>query len=208
MSLRPSGLAFSVACRGGGGFVGRLCSTCTQVFGYQSIISVNNGGLLGEWKFIEKCPKGWFARGFSLKVDSGEGLLDDTALNGIQLHCTPSPTSNMSKTIESLSGKWGSWTKSRWCHSGFLRGFVLQVQPPQGYGDDTAANNIMFTCSNYEILLGLGGNRGNWGIQSNFCGTGICGIQTRQESPQGFLNDDTALNDVRFYCCHDDDTQK
>ncbi|XDV38014.1 hypothetical protein PO909_007556, partial [Leuciscus waleckii] len=67
--------------------------------------------------------------------------------------------------------------------------------------DDTSVNNIRFKCSQGSVLQGEGGPWGDWGYWSPSCkGTGICGIKTRVEEPQG-MGDDTALNDVIMYCC-------
>ncbi|KAI4887794.1 hypothetical protein NFI96_024752 [Prochilodus magdalenae] len=98
---------------------------------------------------------------------------------------------------------WGIWTSIEWCEFGMLTSFQLQVEPHQGrIRDDTAANNIKFRCSqDTEELIGNGTSWGEWGDWSESCeGKAICGIQTKVEEPQG-LGDDTALNDVRFFCC-------
>ncbi|CAM4663455.1 unnamed protein product [Leuciscus chuanchicus] len=96
---------------------------------------------------------------------------------------------------------WGDWTDIQWCPSGYLTAFQLRVESSQGGGDDTAANNIKFTCSGGAVLGGDRTDWGDWGEWSPTCeGKGICGIKTRIEGPQG-IGDDTALNDVRMFCC-------
>ncbi|XP_056425630.1 vitelline membrane outer layer protein 1 homolog [Hyla sarda] len=125
---------------------------------------------------------------------------DDTALNSIKLYCSSYRSRDVGDTITSTTGGWGDWTYVSWCPSGNLISFALKVEPPQGKGDDTAANNIMMQCSDHTILGGNGGPWGNYGSWSGICPGGICGIQTRVEGSQG-KGDDTALNDVRFECC-------
>ncbi|NXM44606.1 VMO1 protein, partial [Gymnorhina tibicen] len=46
------------------------------------------------------------------------------------------------------------------------------------------------------------GSKGTWGDWSPSCprSWGVCGIHTRLQPPQG-VGDDTALNDVKLYCC-------
>ncbi|XP_030645796.1 vitelline membrane outer layer protein 1 homolog [Chanos chanos] len=169
--------------------------------GYYSVLSVTNGQSWGDWDSKEMCPSGYYATGFSLRIEHGQGGGDDTALNGIRLHCSR-PGNNYWITVDSNSGWWGDWTEARFCYSGSLKSFQLKVEPPQGDGDDTAANDIKFQCSNGEILEGGGMPWGDWGEWSTDCyDGGICGIQTRLEPPQG-RGDDTALNDVRFFCCN------
>ncbi|KAG9266125.1 hypothetical protein AMEX_G20630 [Astyanax mexicanus] len=170
----------------------------------KSILTVPNGAHWGDWGEAEMCPTNYYAAGFSLKVEGPIGDGDDTALNGIRLFCinkgasAPNPDFAV---VKSDTGSWGTWTDPKWCKAGRLMSFQLFVEPPQGNGDDTAANNIMFLCSGGDEVVGSGLAWGSWGGWSKCCtGTGICGIQTKVERPQG-SGDDTALNDVRFLCC-------
>ena len=171
---------------------------------YRSELTVTNGGGWGSWGQREMCPAGTYAAGFSLRVEDPVGREDDTALNGIRLHCIESKASSdwyrSYSTVQSDVGSWGRWTDIKWCPSGFLTAFQLRVERSQGDGDDTAANNILFRCSQ-GTLQGDGTNWGDWGTWSLTCeGKGICGLKTRIEVPQG-RDDDTSLNDVIMYCC-------
>lgn len=174
---------------------------------YLSELTVWNGGQWGSWGHKEMCPVGMYAAGFSLKVEDPIGDGDDTALNGIRLHCVYKANGVASSytnyaSVGSDVGSWGVWRDIKWCPYGFLTAFQLKVEKPQGSGDDTAANNIQFKCSSRSSLLGEGTKWGDWGGWSQTCqGKGICGIKTRVEIPQG-RGDDTALNDVRMYCCY------
>ncbi|XP_070607627.1 vitelline membrane outer layer protein 1-like [Erythrolamprus reginae] len=163
-------------------------------------IKVENGGAWGYWGRKEFCPRG-HASGFVLKIEPYQGgnvHADDTALNGIRLFCEDK------KFISSHIGKWGGWSDIKYCsaHSKLVA-FSLRVERPQGPSlDDTAATNIQFKCSNNEILVGNSHDWGKFGKWSPSCkpGTYICGLQTKLEILQG-MEDDTSLNDVRFFCC-------
>ncbi|KAK7143008.1 hypothetical protein R3I93_014231 [Phoxinus phoxinus] len=169
---------------------------------YRTELSVSNGGTWGSWGGKSMCPSGTYANGFSLKVESPNYFGgDDTALNGIRLHCVDQPGSYNYNAIESDVGGWGEWTDARSCSSGFLTAFQLRVESRLEDGDDTAANNINFKCSEGAVG-GEGTNWGDWGDMSPTCeGKGICGLQTRVEESQGSEGDDTALNDVIMFCC-------
>ncbi|OWK14464.1 hypothetical protein Celaphus_00000923 [Cervus elaphus hippelaphus] len=76
--------------------------------GYMSVIEVTNGGPWGDWAWLEMCADGFFASGFSLKVEPPQGIPgDDTALNGIRLHCTRGQADLNARVVESQSGRWG-----------------------------------------------------------------------------------------------------
>ncbi|XP_013026081.2 vitelline membrane outer layer protein 1 homolog [Anser cygnoides] len=170
-----------------------------------SVISVSNGGPWGDWAWPEMCPKGSYASGVSFKVEPPQGVMeDDTALNGVRLHCSRGGNADSSYTAESQSGRWGSWTEVLWCpHQGHLVGFALRVQVPQhGFlHDEVAATNARFACSDGQVLQGPGSVWGQWGGWSHQCPKAVCGIQTRQEPAWGLKRDDTALNDLRLFCC-------
>ena len=82
----------------------------------------------------------------------------------------------------------------------------------QGSSDDTAANYLKFKCrqprKGITVRLILQPyDKGNWDVFGSWSGrcptdSTICGLSVKTESIQG-SGDDTALNDVRFYCCRD-----
>ncbi|XP_062435351.1 vitelline membrane outer layer protein 1 homolog [Rhea pennata] len=170
-----------------------------------SIITVPNGGPWGDWAWLEMCPEGSYAGGISFKVEPLQGaVVDDTALNGVRLHCLPRGARGDGSVVESQSGRWGRWSEPRWCpHRGRLVGFALRVQAPQHrlLSDEVAATNARFACSDGPVLEGPGPDQGEWGSWSPLCPWAVCGIQTRQEPPRGLKRDDTALNDLRLFCC-------
>ncbi|KAK2850886.1 hypothetical protein Q5P01_007162 [Channa striata] len=97
-------------------------------------------------------------------------------------------------------GSWGSWSET--CPNGYICGLQTRVKAPRGLRDDTALDNV-FMCSGSGVQLeGNGLSWGSWGSWSLKCSRGaICGLRTRVEGPQGD-GDDTALNDVQFFCCN------
>ena len=76
----------------------------------------------------------------------------------------------------------------------------------QGKGDDTAANSVKFKCRKLnggsKSTIGKSGFWGHFGSWSKTCPneSAICGMKVRIEPHQG-KGDDTALNNVLFYCC-------
>nr|XP_006114689.1 vitelline membrane outer layer protein 1 homolog isoform X1 [Pelodiscus sinensis] len=177
-----------------------LCG-CLQGAWGQAKITVSNGGKWGTWGPEQSCPKGSFADGFAIKVQTPQLTGDDTALNGIRLSCSDGTT------IQSNVGPWGHWSQMKKCPPGKrLTQFRLRVEKCQGLKDDTAANNIKFYCTDGTELQGAGRCWGTWGPQSLSCGqNGICSMASREEAPQE-KGDNTALNDVYFKCCSETPT--
>lgn len=77
-------------------------------------------------------------------------------------------------------------------------------------GDDSAANAMKVLCSSldstYTYVLEARTDSITWGMYGEYSescdpNTAVCGIQTKVEGDQGSLSDDTAVNDVRLYCC-------
>ncbi|KAF7251088.1 Vitelline membrane outer layer protein 1 [Varanus komodoensis] len=195
---------------------------------YESILAVQNGGPWGHWGKKAFCAQG-SAIGFALKVEpyqGGEKAEDDTSLNGIRLICKDNSFVSsafgqfqelkmqlalQSERISEVKlivflGRWGAWTEIHYCPKPYkLVSFALRIEIPQGLGDDTGANNIYFICNDGTMLRGNSHRWGHFGPWSPFCnsGTSICGLQTKVEVPQG-IDDDTALNDVKFFCCLDE----
>ncbi|KAL7844953.1 hypothetical protein SRHO_G00234930 [Serrasalmus rhombeus] len=122
----------------------------------------------------------------------------------------------------SNGGPWGTWGGREMCPNGYYAaGFSLKVSvlcsswfkkadtdsgsSPSLYNRVAryvAPDLVRFECSgDVRNLVGEGTSWGEWGGWSKYCrGKGICGIQTKLEGSQG-SGDDTALNDVKFFCC-------
>ncbi|XP_053378179.1 vitelline membrane outer layer protein 1 homolog [Mercenaria mercenaria] len=189
-------------------------------------LSVNNEGKWGSLRNAEFCPEGSYASGYDMKIDPYRGAwmkYDDTVLNGIKLFCE-SQDGQLVHNITSDVGPWGDWVGAVSCKhlngsKFYLTAFDLQVEPPdirepglvrQGIlKDDTAANFVKFKCrdrggkfQSYELAKDPGhGEFGLYGSWSEEClfGTAICGLATKIEEDAW---DNSALNDVIFYCCH------
>uniref|UniRef100_A0A8C6Y536 DPH-type MB domain-containing protein n=1 Tax=Naja naja TaxID=35670 RepID=A0A8C6Y536_NAJNA len=186
------------------------CSLIVKVI-YDKIISLFHFGRREEevsasqfsLQQTTRCEQDLNKKDPTVQVETYRGASDDTSLNGIRLFCSTEQTNNIMYTVESEPGEYGHWSGVRWCpRNGILRSFQLKVEPEQGAGDDTAVNNIRFRCSNGLQLEEAGGPFGEYSEWSTPCERGgICGLQTKQEPYQGIFIDDTALNDVRFFCC-------
>ncbi|XP_071522314.1 vitelline membrane outer layer protein 1-like [Panulirus ornatus] len=164
----------------------------------------------GEWGPQVFCPPDTFTYAFQLKVET-EDAFDDTAMNGIELYCrslrdvgqggAPPRKDAREFGITSTVDPWGDWMGKRECPQGLLTGLKMKSEEDQGIFDDTAANDLEMQCDWSTYTMNGGGD--HWGKWSSWVscpeGMAICGIETRVESQTA--TDDTALNDVRMFCC-------
>lgn len=155
----------------------------------------NSDGFWGGWGNVARCPAGQYVYGYNLKVEKKQGSDDDTGLNEIQLYCFGGPT------LSSKFGPCGDWGTAKYCdYTMPVKGFKIKIEPKQGDGDDTAANDVSLYCSNgSEIHVDRKSNWGNWSedfkcVDKSY----VVGLITRVEDP--FYGDDTALNGVRLIC--------
>ena len=64
-----------------------------------------------------------------------------------------------------------------------------------------AANNVRFTCEDGSHVQQSGAKWGDWTAEKKCpAGSLICGLKTAVEGKMGG-GDDTALNEIMFYCC-------
>ena len=167
------------------------------------VLQTNNGTPWGKWGGARFCPASTFAIGFSLKVEGHQSEDDDTAVNNIKLVCGDYSIFEFEGDSRS---SWGSYGQNSYCpNNSFIKGFALKVEKDQPLGhDDTAVNDMKVFCgNNYEEVGSTNGQRfGSFGSNAYCPGySSICGFSLKSEEPQG-MADDTAVNDVAFYCCH------
>ncbi|CAG2233561.1 unnamed protein product [Mytilus edulis] len=188
-----------------------LLHTRRKYGGYTKILFVSNGGVLGEWADEEYCTKGHYAIGYKMKIE-GPHETDNTELNAIEIICGSRGSDRCGDKASSGQQHWGDWTGEALCPANtFLTSFSLQVQKNDESRDNTAANHVKFKCRNFKDSgsdfdlsyppgYGLYGSYGEW---SDACpvNSAICGIKTKIHPDKGFGIDDTALNDVQFFCC-------
>eukprot|EP00727_Mastigamoeba_balamuthi_P013736 m51a1_g8986 putative cysteine proteinase rd19a (577) ;mRNA; f:60367-62554 len=181
-------------------------SRCTASSGFACAYGTEfgNDGSWGTWGPLAACPTGTFATGIATKSEDGQGIGDDTALNGLRLLCGPS----FAPGPTSLVAPWGTWDSAFACPAGyFLTDFAIMVEAPVGWGDDTAANRVRARCRKPDgslyPLVGQPNSKTSWGSWSGWymCPSGwaVVGLRTRVEASQG-AGDDTALNAVRMRC--------
>jgi hypothetical protein len=177
----------------------------TQRDDYHGDNIVAGTGQWGDWTDYVFCPPGQWANGYKMRVEANQGEhADDTALNAIELECV-SPL-GQSTSVRAHEGLWGDWGSTSTCPSGsYLQKARMRIERDQGSGDDTAANNIEFTCSDQSSRLAIPSNQGAWGDVGAEVGCPgnmvVCGISVRFEANQGEGGDDTALNGAKLACC-------
>ena len=157
--------------------------------------NVLHSGWWGSWAACRSfCPEGSYALSIQTKSQAGQGGdSDDTALNGVRLHCFDLRTGAATGVLKSKEGGWGSWSAVKNVDP-FITGnpFVsgrMRMESPRGPLDDTAANAIKLTArlGGAEVQPADQRGWGDWQLFTQRCpaGTAVCGIQTIVEGVQG-----------------------
>ncbi|XP_052093529.1 vitelline membrane outer layer protein 1 homolog isoform X2 [Mytilus californianus] len=188
-----------------------LLHTSRKFSDYIYTLSVTNGGVFGDWTYQEFCTKGHYAIGYKMRIEGPHA--DSSELNAIEMICGSRGGVRCGDTASSGQQKWGDWTEEALCPARtLLVAFSLQVhQYNVVESDNTGANYVKFKCryfkddvSDFDLSYPPGyGIYGTYGEWSDACpvNSAICGIQTKIHPVQGGGADDTALNDVKFFCC-------
>ncbi|CAC5405144.1 unnamed protein product [Mytilus coruscus] len=175
-----------------------------------STLTVDNGGSLGDWSYVEYCSEGHFAIEYEMKIEGNQGGDgDDSALNAIRLQCSNpdwKDSNNISVTIIGKEGPFGMWKDVAMCPYGeVMVSFPIHCESLTN-GDNSASNYVRFKCRNIDspssgTILGTSVLWGDYGAWSEYCavGSAICGIKVRIQLPQGVIIDDSALKDVQFF---------
>lgn len=180
--------------------------------GLPATVKAPNGTGWGHPQGMKYCPKDSFAIGLRTRVEKPKSNNDDTALNAVQLLCGGLDGKVTAQDVGS-QGHWGVWTEYKRCPANsFIASFTLRVEPSQGDGDDTAANNIKFGCRSILSEASASSNPiptieatplAAWGSygESVFCPakTVVRGIDTELEPSQG-SDDDTSANNIQMRC--------
>ena len=161
-------------------------------------------GSVGRWQAHALCPAGAFVQEASLQVEPDRGGGDDSALNNVSLICSDPQATD----IKSHPDQWGGWTKRQKCKlkGDYLTGARMRIEPDQGSGDDSGANDVQFRCRGADTNPSEGGGIwGVWGANVECpAGTAVCGLSIRMQPPQG-KGDDTAMNGLKLHCCRTPD---
>jgi hypothetical protein len=191
---------------------GDTTKACFQRADLKSFLNVGSGHW-GDWApCYDFCHTGSFAYNAKLKSEGNQGGSgDDTAANGLSLHCRNRTTGADTGWITSTTQQWGAWGTRARLDSSFTManpwiGAITWIEVQQGSGDDTSLNKIGM----FDKFGGTaqGGYYPSFAVSftnniggSAVCPTGqaVCGLRTRVEATQ--VGDDTALNGVSFACC-------
>uniref|UniRef100_A0A672K9U8 Vitelline membrane outer layer 1 homolog b n=1 Tax=Sinocyclocheilus grahami TaxID=75366 RepID=A0A672K9U8_SINGR len=113
---------------------------------FTSLLTVSNGMRWGSWGRSEFCPNGTYAKGFNGVEEVRfvmEGSKHETLSFMLNLKF------NCSGVYEMVGegaawGEWGEWSPT--CQGRGICGIRTRIEEPQGFGDDTALNDVIMYC--------------------------------------------------------------
>ena len=167
-------------------------------------------GFWGIWGQRNFCNPGTFAKGIRIRKEIYQSGGDDTSLNRVTLKCVDEWGGGYNEVSDG-QGIWGpefDWGECpTFSYDTFLFALKMKIEPVQGSGDNTTANDVAGACDRDGTVGGSLAHSGwasfgNWTTWS-ICPaeTVICGLRSRFEQSRGTSVDDTALNGLRVMCC-------
>jgi len=180
------------------------------------VLKPEYGTALGFWGGGTACPDGKYAAGIQLKIMPISPDKDNTALNGVKVHCDDGTV------ITSAEGPDGAWSELGKCPDGQkVYGFRVRNRAYTEGVDNSGINDVMFFCrtdsldATSEIRFGdpardaqpgvvvgkaTPAKEGGWENELT-CGSSLflCGVQVRLYTEQP--KDNIGVADMRFFCC-------
>jgi hypothetical protein len=100
-------------------------------------------GLWGDWKGMQMCTSGFYVDGGQVRFEDRQGgFRDDTALNGLKIHCRNK--SGATEWVTVYSGTWGDWTTVVTVPNKYVKLANVRFEDSQGGTGDTAMNGLRF----------------------------------------------------------------
>ena len=176
-----------------------------------SSIKTTIGGNQGDWELPKICSENKFVNGYQLIFEQNwiNGISqwsDFTGLNGIRIFCSDMNFLG-NEELRPGDGPFPQYFQTQIvCGSDGKNSFIIGYELYLG-GEKDGALGIKGICSDFygENVIYVDKGEFDFNVQkeSATCppGTIVCGMQLRIEVNQGTFSDDSALNDLRVFCC-------
>ena len=129
------------------------------------------GGEWGDWKGMKMCPDGYFIDGAMVRYKGKQGSGDDTALNGLKIHCrgythSTKSTNGNTSWVTVYEGNWGSWKFYVGNSEKFVKAAQIQFEGSDA-SDDTAWNGLQFRSEYPSDGLSRQAIQGSWRLMGS-----------------------------------------
>lgn len=127
----------------------------------QKIETIENG-FWGNWKGMKMCPFGAYVDGAQVRYENNQGHKDDTALNGLKIHCRVDGE-DQGNWVHVYDGMWGEWKPAVVIPDKYVKLANVRLEGNQGKGhDDSAWNGLQFRYETPNDGLSLSVVEGKW----------------------------------------------
>jgi hypothetical protein len=125
-------------------------------------------GLWGEWKEVALCPFDHYVDGAEVRFEDkvGDGG-DDTALNGLKIHCRDKKNKFVQEWITVFGGISGDWKEAVTRDDKYVTHASIRFEDSQDSGDDTAWNGLKFRFETPNSGISKARAKGTWEFRSS-----------------------------------------